>query len=88
MRFLVTGTAGFIGFHLAQRLLAHGHTVAGIDGITPYYDQTLKRRRHELLMRFPQFDARELMLEDVGQLAQTVSEAAADVVMKLRRGRD
>jgi len=83
MRFLVTGTAGFIGFHLAQQLLAGGHAVLGIDGITPYYDQTLKRRRHELLARFPQFSARELMLEDAGQLAETVSEAAADVVIHL-----
>jgi UDP-glucuronate 4-epimerase len=83
MRFLVTGTAGFIGFHVAQRLLAGGHTVVGIDGITPYYDQTLKRRRHEQLTRFPQFSARELMLEDAGQFAQTVFGAAADVVIHL-----
>src|SRR5215204_6793625 len=83
MRFLVTGTAGFIGFHLAQRLLAGGHTVVGIDGITPYYDQTLKRKRHEYLARFPQFSARELMLEDAGQLAQASLEAAADVVIHL-----
>src|SRR5215213_3431123 len=83
MRFLVTGTAGFIGFHLARQLLAGGQAVLGIDGITPYYDQTLKRRRHELLARFPQFSARELMLEDAGQLAETVAEAAADVVIHL-----
>src|SRR5262249_39700686 len=37
MRFFVTGTAGFIGFHLARRLLADGHVVQGIDGLTPYY---------------------------------------------------
>lgn len=42
MRFLITGTAGFIGFHLAQRLLDTGHTVVGFDGITPYYDVKLK----------------------------------------------
>src|SRR5215213_8434329 len=83
MRFLVTGTAGFIGFHLARQLLAGGQAVLGIDGITPYYDQTLKRRRHELLARFPQFSARELMLEEAGQLAEAVSEAAADVVIHL-----
>jgi len=83
MRFLVTGTAGFIGFHLAQRLLAGGHTVVGIDGITPYYDQTLKRRRHEYLTRFPQFSAHELMLEDAGQLAEVVLGPAADIVLHL-----
>lgn len=83
MRFLFTGTAGFIGFHPAQRLLADGHMVMGIDGITPYYDQALKRKRHERLTRFPQFSARELMLENARQFAETVAEAAADVVFHL-----
>src|SRR5258708_4150917 len=45
MRFLVTGTAGFIGFHLARRLLADGHIVQGVDGLTPYYDVELKKAR-------------------------------------------
>jgi len=38
MRYFITGTAGFIGFHLAQRLLMDGHDVAGYDGMTSYYD--------------------------------------------------
>ena len=42
MRILVTGSAGFIGFHMAARLLADGHEVVGIDGFTPYYDPELK----------------------------------------------
>lgn len=41
MRCLVTGTAGFIGFHVAKRLLDLGHSVIGIDGMTRYYDVTL-----------------------------------------------
>ncbi len=45
MRFLVTGTAGFIGFHLAHRLLEAGHEVVGVDGLTDYYDVALKRAR-------------------------------------------
>ena len=49
MRYLVTGTAGFIGYHLARRLLRDGHEVIGIDGLTPYYDVLLKRRRLSLL---------------------------------------
>jgi UDP-glucuronate 4-epimerase len=83
MRFLITGTAGFVGFHLAQRLLADGHTVLGIDGLTPYYDQTLKRRRHEILAQFPKFTARELMLEDAPRLTGCVAEAAAEVTVHL-----
>ncbi|GBR13363.1 hypothetical protein AA0616_0052 [Komagataeibacter nataicola NRIC 0616] len=49
MRILVTGTAGFIGFHVAQRLLREGHEVTGIDGMTAYYDVTLKQKRHAML---------------------------------------
>ena len=55
MRFFITGTAGFIGFHLARRLLDDGHTVVGYDGMTPYYDVELKRRRHEILTGNPGF---------------------------------
>jgi UDP-glucuronate 4-epimerase len=83
MRFLVTGTAGFIGFHLAQRLLADGHSVLGVDGITPYYDPNLKRRRHQELARSSAFVAREAMIEDARLLADLVAEANADMVFHL-----
>src|SRR4051794_7450020 len=81
MRFLITGTAGFIGFHLARRLLADGHTVFGIDAITAYYDQTLKRRRHELLRATPGFTAWEFPIEDAPALTDSIAEASADIVV-------
>jgi UDP-glucuronate 4-epimerase len=83
MQVLITGTAGFIGFHLARRMLAEGHSVCGIDGITPYYDPDLKRRRHAMLAALPNFTARELMLEDAEGLAECVRTTAADVVIHL-----
>ena len=52
---LVTGTAGFIGFHLAKQLLEQGNEVLGIDSITDYYDVRLKHRRHEILAENPRF---------------------------------
>ena len=51
MRFLITGTAGFIGFHLARRLLDDGHQVTGFDGMTDYYDVQLKEARRDILVR-------------------------------------
>jgi UDP-glucuronate 4-epimerase len=70
MRILVTGSAGFIGFHMARRLLAKGHEVLGADGFTPYYDRTLKLRRHELLQASSGFRGHEVMLEDFAALAK------------------
>ncbi|HQS16763.1 NAD-dependent epimerase/dehydratase family protein [Reyranella sp.] len=73
MRCLVTGTAGFIGFHLAKRLLEQGHEVTGVDGMTPYYDVKLKENRHALLKKHNGFSAHLCMLEDASKL-QTIFE--------------
>ena len=48
---LVTGSSGFIGFHLCTRLLADGWEVLGVDAMTDYYDVRLKERRQEILMQ-------------------------------------
>mgnify|MGYP005749988089 CR=1 FL=1 len=45
MKILITGTAGFIGFHLANRLMREGHEVIGLDNINDYYDPQLKLDR-------------------------------------------
>jgi UDP-glucuronate 4-epimerase len=71
MRILVTGSAGFIGYHMARRLLDEGHEVVGLDGFTPYYDRNLKLRRHEILRQRPGFSGHEAMLEDCAALADT-----------------
>lgn len=68
MRVLVTGSAGFIGFHLAARLLERGDEVVGVDGFTPYYDPALKHARHAQLERFSGFQAHEFLLEDFARL--------------------
>jgi len=83
VRFLVTGSAGFIGFHLAKRLLADGHVVFGVDGLTPYYDVKLKERRHALLAQSNRFTAHVTMLEDGQQLSAIFEAARPDVVMHL-----
>src|SRR5271165_2046877 len=70
MRILVTGSAGFIGFHTAARLLADGHEVIGIDGFTPYYDPDLKRRRTAILQQNPRFRGHDVLLEDFAALSE------------------
>ena len=65
MKVLITGSAGFIGFHLANVLLAEGFIVHGYDGLTDYYDPVLKNNRHKILMTNPNFTATIGMLEDV-----------------------
>lgn len=82
-RFLVTGTAGFIGFHLAQRLLDDGHSVVGYDGISSYYDVRLKRRRCEILGKREGFVAFDAMLEDAAALRAAAEAAQPDVIIHL-----
>jgi len=83
MRCLVTGTAGFIGFHLARRLLEQGHEVTGVDGMTPYYDVKLKENRHALLARHNGFSAHLCMLEDAGKLRTAFESFAPELVFHL-----
>lgn len=79
----ITGTAGFIGFHLAGHLLDQGWRVTGYDGISDYYDPALKRARHDILAKRPGFSAHEALLEDRDRLLGAVSHAKPDVIIHL-----
>src|SRR6478736_5091750 len=83
MRCLVTGTAGFIGFHLARRLLEQGHEVAGVDGLTPYYDVKLKNARQALLEKHHGFSAHLCRLEEISKLRTVFEGSAPDLVFHL-----
>lgn len=83
MMYLITGTAGFIGFHLARRLLDAGHAVVGVDNFTPYYDPTLKEDRNRILEGFAGFRLHRLDLQDVAALEAVWAEASPDIVVHL-----
>lgn len=75
-RFVVTGDAGFIGFHLARALLGAGHDVLGIDAMTNYYDLQLKRDRLAQLYRWEGFAHVTERLESTEIVAKIIAEFA------------
>ena len=82
-KILVTGTAGFIGFHLARLLLDEGFRVQGFDGMSDYYDIRLKQRRHQILLQNPNFTTLEARLEDRDALDRMADAFAPEVIVHL-----
>ncbi len=80
---LVTGAAGFIGFHLSKRLLDDGYRVFGVDNLNDYYDLTLKQDRLEMLNSYPGFTFFKTDLSDMDQLERIFKEYGIDVVVNL-----
>lgn len=80
---LITGSAGFIGYHLARLLLDQGWQVLGVDCLTDYYDVALKQRRHGMLSQTPGFKAAEVDIRVFDALAGPVRDFAPDVIVHL-----
>lgn len=83
MKILVTGAAGFIGFHLSQKLLGQGHEVVGLDALTSYYDPRLKQTRLELLRQQAGFGFGKIDLTDAVALEAFIADTKAEVVFHL-----
>ena len=83
MKILITGSAGFIGYHLSNLLLSNGHQVLGYDGLTDYYDVSLKERRNSMLLQNPNYSFNKGMLENLDQLQQVASDFQPDVIVHL-----
>lgn len=83
MRILVTGTAGFIGFHVARRLLEQGHEIFGVDNINDYYDPKLKHGRLEQILGQPRFHFAKQDLADRPRTAELFRNVRPEKVIHL-----
>jgi UDP-glucuronate 4-epimerase len=80
---LITGTAGFVGFHLARLLLTEGSRVQGYDGMTDYYDINLKIARNNILLKELNFTETKGMLEDNEKLNDIANKFQPDIIIHL-----
>ena len=67
-KYLITGSAGFIGFHLSKKLLTKGFIVIGIDNLNNYYDQKLKKDRNKILKKFKNYKFKKIDIRDYKKL--------------------
>ena len=80
---LITGTAGFIGFHLAKYLLNKKFQIIGIDAITNYYDINLKIARHNILSKYKNFTREEFLIENFQKLNEIFKKFKPSIVIHL-----
>ena len=82
-KILVTGSAGFIGFHTSQKLLDLGHEVVGLDNLNPYYDVSLKEARLNILKQYPNFIEARMNLADRDGVDKLFNEHKINRVVNL-----
>ena len=80
---LITGAAGFIGFHLTQKVIKQGYSVTGIDNLNDYYDVTLKHSRLNILKKLENFVFRQIDIADAKEINALFSENQFSCVINL-----
>src|SRR3989344_1548480 len=83
MSILVTGAAGFIGFHLSKKLLENGYEMIGLDNLNDYYDISLKEARLNLLQKYPAFTFHRLDIVDQHDIAKLFKKTSFETVVHL-----
>ena len=83
MKIFITGSSGFIGFHLTKKLLDKGHSVYGYDSVNDYYDLKLKKERNNILKRYKRYKFTKGNLENYNQLSKVVSKFKPKIIIHL-----
>lgn len=83
MKIFITGSSGFIGFHLAKELLEKGYSVYGYDSFNNYYDIKLKKERNKILKKFKKYKFTKGNLENYNQLSKIVSKFKPKIIIHL-----
>jgi len=82
-KILITGTAGFIGFHLSKSLLEDGYEVLGVDNLNDYYDPKLKHARLDIIDKYPNFKFEKVDIADLESLSKVFVDFAPSKVVNL-----
>ena len=83
MKILITGSSGFIGFHLSKKLLDKGHKVYGYDSMNNYYDVKLKKARYNILKKYKNFSFSKNKLENKNSLEKVFKKFKPKIVIHL-----
>jgi len=83
MKILITGSSGFIGFHLSKLLLENGNTIHGIDSMNNYYDVSLKKARLKILLKYKKFSFSKIDLENNQKIENIFKKFKPKVVIHL-----
>jgi UDP-glucuronate 4-epimerase len=83
MKIFITGSSGFIGFHLSKKLLDKGHSVHGFDSMNNYYDVRLKKNRYQILKKHKKFSFTKNMLENKKILGNSILNFKPEIIIHL-----
>ena len=83
MKIFITGSSGFIGFHLSKKLLDNGHSIHGFDSMNKYYDVKLKKARYQILKKYKNFLFTKGKLENIKILSETILKFQPKIIIHL-----
>ena len=83
MKIFITGSSGFIGFHLSKKLLDKGHSIHGFDSMNNYYDIKLKKARHQILKKYKKFYFTKGKIENQKILSKSILKFKPSIIIHL-----